>query len=718
MRRDLRLAVLAALLCACLPAIAASSAAAVSPLPEADYAVRSACALPQPGHAGCLALELRPVSAAARALTHPLGMTRQAPIRAGQASEGVYGLRPEDLEHAYFPGAEEHPDAPATEPQTIALIDAYNDYKALADLKTYSKEFGLPELPSCSSTVKQACFEQVNQKGESGASRLPFPHSELELETRELLCLGNTTGSKTEVEAACAAVAEAEGWAIEISTDIEIAHAVCQDCKILLVEAESSSYSALVQAESTAVSLGATEVSNSWGGGEPETSDALGRKELEGDAAAFHHPGTVITASAGDQGYFNWGEYEAAVLAAQHGEQTSYSDSANFPASLPYVVAVGGTRLMLSDHARASEIVWNERSDPEGESSGAGGGGCSRLFAAPPWQQQVPDWSQVGCGVKRAVADVAADADPYTGVAVYDSVLDRREENGKVVNTAPGWLPIGGTSVASPIVASMFALAGGSHGVEYPAQTLYSHLQTTSLYDVTEGGNGVCDNDYGPCAGSMSPASPLYPFDCGAGVLICNAAEGCGDQFYDGPTGVGSPNGIAGFMPGQQPAIARECSAGGASGNGVGGGVGAGAGGVEEPAEAPAQSPPSQPAAPQPGSSKSKVAQKAQRPKLLALALAHAVLSARHGGAPSGRRVIFTVTMSGVAKARLTLARRVGAHRGKHWRKLGAASMSLSLKRGNSRHRLPRRVRLPAGSYRITVTLLSGGSRSIGFTVR
>ena len=84
-----------------------------------------------------------------------------------------------------------------------------------------------------------------------------------------------------------------------------------------------------------------------------------------------------------------------------------------------------------------------------------------------------------------------------------------------------GWTPIGGTSASTPIVASMFALAGGAHGVEYPAQTLYSHLGSASLYDVTEGCNGKCDGEYSSgCSGSMSPLSLT---DCGAGRLICNA---------------------------------------------------------------------------------------------------------------------------------------------------------------------------------------------------
>ncbi len=117
----------------------------------------------------------------------------------------------------------------------------------------------------------------------------------------------------------------------------------------------------------------------------------------------------------------------------------------------------------------------------------------------------------------------------------------QEEESGELVNRPLEWWPIGGTSVASPIVASMFALAGGSHGVEYPAQTLYSHLGSSLLHDVTAGGNGECDDDYLSCSGSIEPLSPL---DCGSEALICKAASG-----YDGPTGVGTPNGSARSSP-------------------------------------------------------------------------------------------------------------------------------------------------------------------------
>ena len=156
-RRTLaRAAVAGALALLCLPVAQAS---ALSPLPRSDYGVGSVCAAPAPGHVSCLALELVPRTAAARARTHPLGMRTAHAIRAGSAAQGAYGLGPQQLRNAYFPG--EEPRAPASQPQTIAIVDAYNDLGAEADLKVYDEEFG---LPACSAA--NGCFEQVNQNGE------------------------------------------------------------------------------------------------------------------------------------------------------------------------------------------------------------------------------------------------------------------------------------------------------------------------------------------------------------------------------------------------------------------------------------------------------------------------------------------------------------------------------------------------------------------------
>jgi hypothetical protein len=217
-----RAALLAAVAVAlCLPAAAA---AAVAPLPESDYTTRQLCGPPAPGHPTCLATMLTPRTAAARARTHPLGMTTGQPTLRIPRS-GAYGLTPNDFRSAYFPG--ERPEAPVGEPQTIALVDAYDDPEAEADLRVYSEKFGLPVLPPCTDGAVADCFEQVNQNGETG--NLPV------------------AGDQQEEE-------EASHWAGETSMDIETAHRICRNCRILLVEARSD----LEAAVGTAERLGAT----------------------------------------------------------------------------------------------------------------------------------------------------------------------------------------------------------------------------------------------------------------------------------------------------------------------------------------------------------------------------------------------------------------------------------------------------------------------------
>ena len=321
----------------------AYAAGTASPLPQSAYAVRAACPPPSRGRASCLALALVPQSAEARAHTHPLAAVRvTAQPAKSKAAAGYYGLTPEDLHSAYQLPSSVSPS------QTIALVDAYNDLTAEADLATYDKELGLPEC-----TAAGGCFEKVNQSGSEEATKLPFPKSTKELEAAR-------KGSRAEREEA----EEAEGWAVEISLDIETAHAVCQSCHIALVEASSSSFADLEAAEDEAVTLGAGEISNSWAG--PECSEGFCTE----DSAAFNHPGVVITAAAGDRGYLNWLEEPRSI-------------SANFPASSPHVIAVGGTRLDLgANNEWTGETVWNDGGKSEGRKDGygAGGSGCSAHF--------------------------------------------------------------------------------------------------------------------------------------------------------------------------------------------------------------------------------------------------------------------------------------------------------------------------------------------------
>ncbi len=159
-----------------------------------------------------------------------------------------------------------------------------------------------------------------------------------------------------------------------------------------------------------------------------------------------------------------------------------------FPASSPHVIAVGGTSLKTSTNSRGwVETAW----------SGAGSG-CSTVYAKPSWQLDT------GCA-KRTVADVSAVADPNTGVAVYAP---------KKFGTKSGWQVYGGTSVAAPVIAGIYGVNGGP--VTYGSDP-YSH--TNSIFDVTSGSNGSCGGSY-----------------------LCTSGTG-----YDGPTGLGTPNGTAAF---------------------------------------------------------------------------------------------------------------------------------------------------------------------------
>jgi hypothetical protein len=572
-------------------------------------------------------------------------MARVGPLQAPSPAAGDFGLRPQDLHGAYqLPSG-----GPAT--QTVALVDAYHDLNAEADLAAYGQAFGLGEC-----TAANGCFAQVNQNGEAGNP--PFPRTNAELEAAR-------SGTLTERERA----SSAEGWALEISLDIEVARAVCQNCRILLVEANSPGYEDLEKAEQAAITLGANEISNSWGGPEEGETPALE------SASPFNHPGAVITASAGDSGYLGW--------AAESPLERGYAE---FPASSPHVVAVGGTRLSLAPgSAWSGESVWN--------GNGAGGGGCSVEFTAQPWQQGVADWSGVGCGQRRAVADVSADADPYTGFAVHDSsaLCEAKYEEGGTKHVLH-WCTLGGTSLSSPLIASVFALAGGAAGVRYPARTLYENQARSpaSLHDVTSGSNGECAKAYDPKTGisSCTPAEEAQS-SCSSS-LICLAGAG-----YDGPSGVGTPNGIAAFLPtgeAEEKARAQAPSGPVAPAQAVGPPAGA--------ASAP-------PVAPPPRAGVVRISR-------LGLTL-NAIIALNRGRARASQ-LTFAFEINLPAHVHATLAKRVKVHRGARWRAL-RGTLAFSAKTGFNVKRLPGRGILSPGLYRLTISPDHGPARSLLFHV-
>ncbi len=666
---------------ASLCSLSAAAAASAAPLTPSDYTVRPACAAPSPGRAACLVLGLAPKTTVARARTHSFAIGSAAPtslVKPTECAEDYPAtcLTPQDLRNAYFPG--EAADAPTSEPQTVALVDAYNDPNAVENLATYEKEFDV----ECTGPD---CFEQVNQNGET--TNLPFPKSKLELETFAV----GTHREREEAE-------EAEGWSLEIATDIEMTRAICQNCHIVLVEASSPEYSNLEIAENTAAKkLHATEISNSWGGQEPET-----------DSEAFNHPDIPITGAAGDYGYLNWDEY------ANRNEQGSpYFEGASYPAASPHVISVGGTSLSLTpEGAWESESAWN-----------LGGGGCSGSFPtpqwhAPEWQLHVSDWAAVGCGQYRASTDVSADANTSTGVNVYDTTPYPEEEKGKRIRVVPNWIPVGGTSVASPIIASMFALAGGAHGVAYPARTLYSHLGSSLLHDVTSGGNGKCDDDYTPtCSGSLTS-----PLDCGAGSWICNATTG-----YDGPTGVGTPNGIGAFKIGEEgEPTSKPIEESGTSKDGSGEGPGGGSGGSSETPSTTGSNESNNsgggsPSGAQtqdksPGKSEHSHTAAKQRTRISALTLTANARAALRHRTPAIAQLAFSCTVSRVAAVHVTLSLQVHSAGHAHWRTL-PGSLAFKAVKGLNRRRLHGLGNLAPGIYRLTLTPAGGTARSITFRV-
>lgn len=289
---------------------------------------------------------------------------------AGVSKTPTSGLTPAQLRSAY--GLTPASGGATPTGPLIAIVDAYEDKTAESDLATYRAQFGLPEC-----TTKNGCFTKVMLSG----AKVPPGQAKK---------MNNGAGLTT--------------WSDEIALDLAMASAACPTCRIMLVETGGEDLDSLADGVNTAASYGPAAISNSWGvlegGGNAAGIDP-------GAQAAFNHPGIAITASAGD-------------IAGQ----------VQFPASSPYVTAVGGTTLTPDSSPRGwSESAWAQT-----------GFGCSIISAAPAWQ------SASGCAAMRSVADVSMIADYNPGVAVYSSVEG-------------GWVVLGGTSVGAPFVAGLYAAA-------------------------------------------------------------------------------------------------------------------------------------------------------------------------------------------------------------------------------------------------------------------
>jgi subtilase family serine protease len=326
------------------------------------------------------------------------------PDRAGNfAAAAPYGLSPATIKAVY--GFSTDPAAGVG--TTIAIVDAYDSPTAENDLNVFSAEYG---LPAC--TTANGCFSKVDQ---TGGSRYP----------------------RTDA-----------GWALEISLDVQWAHAIAPGARILLVEAKTNSFANLLAAEDYAKTH-AQYVSNSWGASEFSSESAYDFH--------FAQAGVSFFVSSGDAGL-----------------------PADYPSSSPNVISVGGTTLHFdANGAFTGETGWS-----------SGGGGCSVYETATAAQSSFGEYLQANCGGQRATPDVSLDADPASGVSVYDSTRYQGQK---------GWWQVGGTSASAPMWAGRSAVAG----ITVDSAAVYS--STITYRDITSGNNGAsCLVGYDLCSGRGS----------------------------------------------------------------------------------------------------------------------------------------------------------------------------------------------------------------------
>jgi hypothetical protein len=439
-----------------LPSPAPSAAAQASALAQMtglsahQITTRQTCPAQPPGQAQCAArvVVLRSTGALVRPRLHPfqaladvrLGRRRHtvqpAGATAGAADAASTGQSapaagtPAWLQQAYDLS---YLSATQGANDTIAVIDAFHDPYAAADLATFRSTYG---LPAC--TAASGCFKQVNEYGSS--TRLPARNLD---------------------------------WELEESLDLDAVSSLCPNCHIILVEANSDNQDDLSQAMQEGVRLGANQLSDSWSIVYPTPP-----------ADRFTWPDVATVAATGDNGY-------NAYLDTTDGPGDGY------PAAAAGVTAAGGTTLAAATTGLRGygESAWSDA-----------GSGCVPAEPKPAYQ------TVSGCS-GRAYADVSADADPNTGLSIYDS------GNG-------GWVLMGGTSLATPLVAAFDAVTGVAGTTPQ-----WAYTDSALLNDPTSGANGSSSGP-GLCAASI--------------FYICNAGVG-----YDGPTGAGSISGqVASGGPG------------------------------------------------------------------------------------------------------------------------------------------------------------------------
>ena len=442
-----------------LSAAATAGAAGASPVPAAPPFAH-ACGTPLGGHAACTAIRLltparnwHPGAAAAKGAGHGKG---------GSASTTpTSGYYPADLQSAYGLAAAASTMTPGRTAPTVAIVDAYNDPTAASNLAAYRKTLSQAKDPI------------------TGLADAPIPP--LCSSTSSTSTTPCVTFKKVNQSGGTTYPTASSGWSEEISVDLDMVSAICPDCNIVLVEASSASMSNLAAAVTYAKQhLHPAAVANSYGASEFSSETTFNTTY---SAATT----TAVTAATGDSGY-----------------------GAEFPAASPSLTAVGGTSLTYS--GTGSSLSWN----PQTVWSTAGAG-CSAYEPMPAWQAVTGVYRDKANCTTREIGDVAAVANPYTGVAVYDTYH------------ATGWMVFGGTSVATQIIGATYGLAVGTGTLQATPSGLYPDKPTgqigptPGLVPVTSGHDGTCAN------------------------YLCNATDRLSSG-YNGPTGLGTPDGVGAFQ--------------------------------------------------------------------------------------------------------------------------------------------------------------------------
>ena len=346
----------------------------------------------------------------------------QSPLHIQSQSETVVGFTPSQIRNAY--GFAQIANAGAN--QTIGIVIPFDNDRIEDDLNTFSGTF---DLPAC--TTDNGCF-------------------------RKIFSTDKNPGTKAI-------------WTLETALDVEWAHAIAPDARILLVEAPSDRLEDLINAVDVAVRNGANVVSMSWGAAEFET-------ETENDTH-FLKSGITFVAGAGNAGTGGF-----------------------YPAASPNVVSVGATRLNLNaSGGYAGESAWSGSS-----------GGLSQYEPEPSFQLlfEIPN----NTAQKRGIPDVAYSGDPTAGFAVYSS---------HPVLGTKNWFQLGGTSAATPQWAALFAIVNSIRrdGRKSPLSgnpgVLYEVARPSNYHDITSGSNGDC----GP---PVCTAAVGYDYVTGLGSPVAN----------------------------------------------------------------------------------------------------------------------------------------------------------------------------------------------------